>query len=130
MRLPILKKMLGADVKADEQVGGSRNAPGITGEQGGRILACFLYSLEDSEARHARSCAARASRHACAEPTHTPAPHQPKRCARCAALRQAGNDVYTDEKPDAEAWLKAQQPRFILYLPQTALHRESTQVSA
>ena len=43
----ILKKLLGSDTTRDEeQVLSSRSAPPVTGEQGGRLLACYLYSLE------------------------------------------------------------------------------------
>jgi hypothetical protein len=46
----ILTKMLGKDVSVDEDIPSGRasssHAPGLTGEQGGRIVACYLYSLE------------------------------------------------------------------------------------
>ena len=43
----ILRKLLGSDTTRDEeQVLSSRSAPPVTGEQGGRLLACYLYSLE------------------------------------------------------------------------------------
>ena len=74
----ILKKLLGKDVMADEQAGASnaRDAVPVTGEQGGRILACYLYSLEQSD---------------------------------------DGDDFFTLDYIDTKAWLKAQQPRFLLY---------------
>jgi hypothetical protein len=40
----ILKKLLGTDTLHDE-VSPSSTAP-VTGEQGGKMLACYLYSLE------------------------------------------------------------------------------------
>jgi hypothetical protein len=44
----ILKKLLGSDTLRDEeQVLPSRLVP-VTGEQGGRLLACHLYSLEQA----------------------------------------------------------------------------------
>ena len=44
----ILKKLLGSDTLRDEeQVLPSRSVP-VTGEQGGRLLACHLYSLEQA----------------------------------------------------------------------------------
>lgn len=42
----ILKKLLGSDTLRDELVA-SRTVP-VTGEQGGRLLSCYLYSLEQA----------------------------------------------------------------------------------
>ena len=52
----ILKKLLGSDTLRDEeQVLPSRSVP-VTGEQGGRLLACHLYSLEQAgEGRRAQA---------------------------------------------------------------------------
>jgi len=43
----ILKRLLGVDTLLGEQVAPSSSAaPPVTGEQGGRLLTCFLYWLE------------------------------------------------------------------------------------
>jgi hypothetical protein len=48
----ILKKLLGKDVSIDDPIpegragSSSADAVGVTGEQGGRLLACYLYHLE------------------------------------------------------------------------------------
>jgi hypothetical protein len=46
----ILKKLLGKDVSIDDPVpegrAGSSSGVGVTGEQGGRLLACYLYHLQ------------------------------------------------------------------------------------
>ena len=43
----ILKKLLGADVSEDEPVSTGRNATVVTGEQGGKLMACFLYKIHE-----------------------------------------------------------------------------------
>ena len=50
--------------------------PAVTGEQGGRILACYLYFLEQGD---------------------------------------DGDEIFTLDYIHTEAWLKAQQPRFLLH---------------
>ena len=44
----ILKKLLGSDTLRDEPVVSSSKVP-VTGKQGGRLLACYLYSLEQED---------------------------------------------------------------------------------
>ena len=46
--LAVVKKLLGKDVDIDEPIEKTRasNVPPVTGEQGGRMLACYLYYLE------------------------------------------------------------------------------------
>ena len=45
----IVKKLLGEDVSRDDELPSERDTSGVgvTGEQGGRLLACFLHSLEE-----------------------------------------------------------------------------------
>ena len=47
----IVKKLLGSDVSIDDplptgRATASSGSIGVTGEQGGRLLACYLYKLE------------------------------------------------------------------------------------
>uniref|UniRef100_A0A7S4HFF4 Uncharacterized protein n=2 Tax=Prymnesium polylepis TaxID=72548 RepID=A0A7S4HFF4_9EUKA len=44
----IIKKLLGKDASIDDPLPNGRqsNVPGVTGEQGGRLLACYLFKLQ------------------------------------------------------------------------------------
>ena len=40
------KKLLGKDVSKDDPISDGRDSVGVTGEQGGRLLACYLVKME------------------------------------------------------------------------------------
>ena len=45
----ILKKLLASDTLREEEAVASGSGLPVTGEQGGRLLACYLYSLERAD---------------------------------------------------------------------------------
>ena len=45
----ILSKLLGADVQRDEAGGSADKSGAVTGEQGGKMLACFLVQKETAD---------------------------------------------------------------------------------